>query len=86
MQDLVLDEVGWDEHLGPKNAKLNQIYRKRLADPKLKPLCRQKMGVLSSFRDRFVELDLITPENPEVENIIDYAVNVKFGICNLHLA
>ena len=44
------------------------------------------MDVLSSsFRDRFVELDLLRPEDPDVDEHIDYTVNVEFGVCNLNL-
>ena len=77
---------GWDEHLGPTNAKLNTIYRSRLADPNLKEIYRKQMDVLSSsFRDRFVELDLLRPEDLDVDEHIDYTINVEFGVCNLDL-
>ena len=48
----------WD----PTNAKLKTIYRSRLAHQNLKEIYRKQMDVLSSsFRDRFVELDLLRP-------------------------
>ena len=72
----------WD----PTNAKLNTIYRSRLAHQNLKEIYRKQMDVLSSsFRDRFVELDLLRHEDPDVDEQIDYTVNVEFGVCNLNL-
>jgi|688.fasta_scaffold947844_1 hypothetical protein len=72
----------WD----PTNAKLNTIYRSRLADRNLKEIYRKQMDVLSSsFRDRFVELDLLRSEDPDVDEHIDYTVKVEFGVCNLDL-
>lgn len=72
----------WD----PTNAKLNTIYRSRLADRNLKEIYRKQMDVLSSsFSDRFVELDLLRSEDPDVDEHIDYTVKVEFGVCNLDL-
>ena len=79
-----MDDCGWDENLGPTNAELNLIYRNRLADPEMNPSYKTQMDILSSFRSRIVELNLLPSEDIEVENL-DYSVNIKMEIYNLDL-
>ena len=72
---IVLDEPGRDDNLGPTHPKLNEFYRKRLLDPKLKPEYKRRMDVISSCRPRNVTLYKIDGDEEGFEY---FAMDVQY--------
>ena len=82
MEFLVFDDGGWGDNLGPTNAELNLIYRKRLNDPEMNPSHKSQMEILSSFRSRIVKLNLLPSVDVEMKNL-NYSVNIEKETYNL---